>query len=163
MDNKADILIFPILFNANHAIELYLKSITWTLNILLNKDTKIEGQHDINQIFKVVCSKVHEFEKDKERENEFNKLTINLKEYLDELFNKIKDKSSRRPQNNIDFSRYPFTQKYVNHFYIDEIDNVVIDLENFIERFKEIGENLNCIADYYLYDVLEASLENNME
>lgn len=32
---RADIVIFPILFNANHAIELYLKAITWTLNVLL--------------------------------------------------------------------------------------------------------------------------------
>ena len=49
---KADIIIFPILFNANHAIELYLKAITWTLNILLDKPMKIEGQHNIKQILK---------------------------------------------------------------------------------------------------------------
>lgn len=39
---KADILVFPILFNANHGIEVYLKSICWCLNQLLqkNKDLK---------------------------------------------------------------------------------------------------------------------------
>ncbi len=31
-DKRADILIFPILTNANHGIELYLKSLNWTLN-----------------------------------------------------------------------------------------------------------------------------------
>lgn len=56
----------------------------------------------------------------------------------------------------MDFSRYPFNTKYVNHFYIDDFDNVVIDLENFLLRFKEIGTNLNRIAEHYLYDFLEA-------
>lgn len=39
--------------------------------------------------------------------------------------------------------------------YVDEFDNVVIDLENFFLRFKEIGTNLNAIAEHYLYDFLE--------
>lgn len=46
-DKKADSLIYPIIFNANHAIELYLKATVWTLNILLDNQQKIEGQHDI--------------------------------------------------------------------------------------------------------------------
>ena len=29
-------MVFPMLFSANHAIELYLKSINWSLNMLLN-------------------------------------------------------------------------------------------------------------------------------
>ena len=35
-DKKADSLIYPIIFNANHAIESYLKATVWTLNILLD-------------------------------------------------------------------------------------------------------------------------------
>ena len=42
------------------------------------------------------------------------------------------------------------------HFYISEFDNVVVDLENFVERFKDIGKNLNLLSTYYLYDILEA-------
>ena len=61
-DKKADIIVYPMLFNANHAIELYLKAITWTLNILLNKNKIIEGQHDIHQIFQVVEARAAEFE-----------------------------------------------------------------------------------------------------
>ena len=30
------------------------------------------------------------------------------------------------------------------------------DLENFVERFKDIGKNLNLLSTYYLYDILEA-------
>lgn len=36
VDKKADIVVFPMLFSANHAIELYPKSINWSLNMLLN-------------------------------------------------------------------------------------------------------------------------------
>ncbi len=56
----------------------------------------------------------------------------------------------------MDFSRYPFDQKYMPHFYITEFENVVVDLENFVHRFKEIGENLRLISIYYLFDILEA-------
>ncbi|MBV4438758.1 hypothetical protein [Clostridium tyrobutyricum] len=155
-NKNADIVVFPILFNANHAIELYLKAITWTLNIILDKHEKIEGNHDIKQIFNVVCSRVNEFEKSKEKKEQFKKLTINLKDYLNELYIKIEDKSNGKYKDNMDFSRYPFNTKYVNHFYIDQFDNVVIDLENFLLRFTEIGTNLNTIAEHYLYDFLEA-------
>ncbi|MBD7910039.1 hypothetical protein [Clostridium cibarium] len=154
-NRNADIVIFPILFNANHAVELYLKAITWTLNVILNKEEKIEGSHDIKQIFNVVCSKVNEFETNKERREQFKKLTINLKEYLNELYMKIEDKASGKHKNNMDFSRYPFSTKYINHFYIDNFNNVVIDLENFLLRFNEIGTNLRRIAEHYLYDFLE--------
>src|SRR5690625_1040840 len=57
-DKKADIIIYPILFSANHSIELYLKAITWTLNSILNNEKKIEGKHNIKQIISVVKSKV---------------------------------------------------------------------------------------------------------
>ena len=43
MDKKADIVVFPILFSANHAIELYLKSINWSLNMLLNEKESFCG------------------------------------------------------------------------------------------------------------------------
>jgi hypothetical protein len=130
-DKKADIIIFPIIFNANHAIELYLKAITWALNILLEKDGRIEGKHDIKQIFYVVRSRVNELEKNPEDKKQFDNLTINLREYIEELFKKIENESKWKYKDNMDFSKYPLNEKYVNHFYIDEFDNVVIDLENF--------------------------------
>jgi hypothetical protein len=155
-DKKADIIIFPIIFNANHAIELYLKAIIWTLNILLEKNGKIEGKHDIKQMYCVVCSRVNEFEKDLEDKKYFKNLTINLREYIEELFDKIENQIDGKYKDNMDFSRYPLNEKYVNHFYIDEFDNVEIDIENFINRFKEIGDNLYNISTHFLYDYLEA-------
>jgi hypothetical protein len=155
-DNKgkrADIFIYPILFNANHAIELYLKAITWTLNIVLNKPSKIEGQHDIRQIFQTVRARVDEFETDKKQRINFRNLVKNLELYIEELFGKIQ--TSNNHKDNMDFSRYPFDQKYTPHFYINDFDNVVVDLENFYERFTEIGNSLKSISRYYLYDILD--------
>lgn len=154
-NKRADIIIFPILFNANHAIELYLKAIAWTLNALLKKQYKTEQGHNIKQIFNTVKSRVYEFETDKERRLQFKKLTQNLSHYIDELMEKISDKESKKNQNNMDFSRYPFDSKYITHFYIDTYTNVTVDLENLVKRLTEIGSNLKSIAEHYLYDFLQ--------
>ncbi len=155
-DKKADSFIYPIIFNANHAIELYLKATVWTLNILLDNQQKIEGQHDIQQILQTVIKRVQEFETDKEKRKQFNNMINGTKFYVDELFEKIAVQNGKRKKDNMDFSRYPFEQKYMPHFYITEFENVVVDLENFVQRFKEIGENLRLISTYYLFDILEA-------
>ena len=76
--------------------------------------------------------------------------------YVDELFAKITAQDGKRKKDKMDFSRYPFDQQYMPHFYVTELDNVVVDLENFVIRFKEMGDNLHLIATYYLFDVLEA-------
>lgn len=155
-DKKADIIIYPILFNVNHAIELYLKAILWTLNSILNNGIKVEGSHNIKQILTVVISRVEQYESEKERKTHFKKLIANLKEYINELFAKIENDVDGKKKDNMDFSRYPFDKKYEPHFYIDTFDNVVVDLENFIERFREIGQNLRQISLHYLYDILNA-------
>lgn len=155
-DKKADIIIYSILFNANHSIELYLKAIMWILNRIIGNDKRVEGKHNIKQILNVVQSRVNEFEIDKDRKKQFIKLTNNLKAYIDELFAKPEKEVKGKEKDNMDFSRYPFDKTYESHFYIDTFDNVVVDLENFIERFKEIRQNLRQIAMHYLYDILDA-------
>lgn len=154
-DKKADIVIFPILTNANHAIELYLKATMWTLNLLLKNNYRLEKHHNISQLFSVVCSRVNEFEKEIEKRREFKKQTENIKDYIIELKAKITPKEMKSNNDNMDFSRYPFTNDNVPHFYITDFDNVVVDLENFLLRFKDIGDTLKRISEYYLYDYLE--------
>ncbi|MGG0835679.1 hypothetical protein ABE057_00690 [Bacillus paralicheniformis] len=153
-NKKADIIIFPILFNTNHGIELYLKAITWSLNILMKSEYKIEGNHDIKQILSTVKSKVRKFEKEKEKKQQFLKLIENLDAYLKELNEKI-EKADLKKNDKMDFSRYPLTKEYIPHFYIGTFKNVVVDLENFISRMKEISKNLNLISCYYLYKFIE--------
>lgn len=50
-DKKADILIFPMLFSVNQAIELYVKSICWSVNILLGYKSSYKENHDIRGIW----------------------------------------------------------------------------------------------------------------
>ena len=152
-DKKADVVIFPIIFSANHAIELYLKEILWCQYILLDHNQKIEGGHNIRYLYTSVSNRMDDvFAKYPglvETKKEYNKLTKNLKKYIQELYDKLMltDKKGN-PMANMDFSRYPFSKDYQYHFYVKQTDNVVIDLENFIERFTEISDNLDSIAGW---------------
>jgi len=149
-DKSADILIFPILTNANHGIELYLKGIMWALNKIMKSEMKIEGGHNIKQIFETVSAKV-ELYKGGISLKDFKKGTSELRLYIDELFNKI---DATHQKDKMDFSRYPFNNKYENHFYVDIVGNVEVDLENFVTRFESIKQTLENIADFLIYQEL---------
>ena len=149
-DKKADIVVFPMLFSANHAIELYLKAINWSLYILLGVNEFYCGGHDIRQIWNTVKKRVSSFETDRDQKKQFKELTKELEEYIAELYDKIdKDHNANAKMKNMDFSRYPFNSDDEYHFYIENYENEVVDLEEFVTVFKTIGHNLNCIADYY--------------
>jgi hypothetical protein len=150
-DKKADNLIFPILHNANHGIELYLKSMVWTLNKLIGSEYKIEGNHNIEQIFSTVKAKIKTY-KDKEWMKHSDEQNKGLQEYISELFNLI---SGYGKGDNMDFSRYPITDKYENHFYIDRLDNVEIDIEKLKIRLTNIKESLDERASYFFYQELK--------
>tara|TARA_R100000353_G_C6503334_1_gene194709 strand:- start:61 stop:681 length:621 start_codon:yes stop_codon:yes gene_type:complete len=149
-DKKADMLIFPILNNANHGIELYLKSLIWTLNKLMNSEYKIEGRHNIKQMLQTVKSKIKSY-KGKDWEANFIEINKDLVAYIDELFDLITNEDGR---DNMDFSRYPITEKYENHFYVNRLGNVEIDLENFVLRFEKILEGLDERFSYFFYEEL---------
>lgn len=151
-DKKADILIFPILTNANHSIELYLKGMLWTLNELISNGSKVEGNHNLEQIYTTVRARVREYAaKGNIVLSDFDKSMEPLKHYIDELFQKI-EATSKDPK--IDFSRYPFSKNYENHFYIEAIGNVEIDLENFIKRFEIIHTELENISSWLYHHEL---------
>jgi hypothetical protein len=57
-DKRADIFIFPILHNFNHGIELYLKGLVWTLNLLLKNNRGREGKHAIRQLYEILVAKI---------------------------------------------------------------------------------------------------------
>jgi len=149
-DKQADILIFPIFSNANHGIELYLKAITWILNKLADSDLRIEGKHNINQIFRMARAKIRKYNGQLSF-TEFENATQNLQFYLQELAETI---NATPKSDKMDFSRYPFTNDYQNHFYVGRLGNVEIDLENFISRFEIIKENLENISDFLYWQEL---------
>jgi hypothetical protein len=147
-DKAADILIFPILTNANHGIELYLKALTWMLNKKMGEEIRIEGAHNIRQIYATVRSKIKKYGGGINIKD-FDLETEGLHKYIEELFEKTQ---ATAKQDKMDFSRYPFDNKYENHFYVDQIGNVEIDLENFVERFTAIHKSLKKLSDF-LYHI----------
>jgi hypothetical protein len=154
---QADIIVFPMVTSANHGIELYLKGYLWTLNFLLNRERKIEGRHDIKQILQTVKTRIRDY-KGAAYLKYFKKQVVELDNYISELYKKI----NSTPQNDkLDFSRYPFDKKYENHFCVETLGNVEIDLENFIDRFSIIKQKLGSFSETLYYDDLQPRLNNN--
>lgn len=149
-DKKADVIIFPILFSINHAIELYLKTISWSLALLQNRARECKNCHDIKQIWENVSKQVNEFELDKERKKQFKELTKELKSYINELYDHIdKEHNANKKMRNMDFSRYPLNSNDDYHFYITSYGNAVVNLEAVANTFSIIGSNLSNIASDY--------------
>lgn len=158
VDKKADKLIFPILFNINHGIEVYLKAISWSLNTLNNKNTKdyFRKSHQLNSLLNDVKSLVNEFEYDTDKLQTFENMILPLENYINELYSLETIKNNGKKQSDITFPRYPLTFDDSPQFYINEYNNVVVDLENFLIVFNEIHKSLDRIASHYLYDFEEA-------
>lgn len=155
-DKKADNLIFPILFNINHGIEVYLKAIAWQLNILENNKESFIPNHQLKELLENVKALVYSFESGTEKIDRFDEMIEPLDNYISELYSKIeKVKPNGNVIYSIDFSRYTLDNKMEPQFYINELDNVMVDLEYFLEVFTDIRSSLDSIAKHYLYDFEE--------
>lgn len=156
-DKTADILIFPMFFSLNQGIELYLKSICLSLNILLNYKSKYGKNHDIRNIWFLVKNKINEFGFNEERpEDSFNKMVKNIEPYLNELANYLKKDNINDYHHNIDFGRYPVNNRDEYHFFVNQFDNVTVDLEVLKKFATQINGDLKCLADYYYGLVVES-------
>jgi len=151
--SKADAVIFPILFNVNHGIELYLKAINWSLNILMGTDYKIEGKHDIRALYTMVKRKIDRYEETKETRKTFLEMTKSLDEYINKLYSLMRTGNAK--VETLDFSRYPFDRDKNNHFYVETFDNITVDLEHFQIIFSEISKSLFNISTHYLYRIYD--------
>lgn len=149
-DKKADAIIFPMIFSVNHAIELYEKSICWSLNILLGYKATFKENHDIRGIWLTTKQKIKKFGFGIGHEEiEFTHMIENLEAYLEELSITIMKDDINNAYHNIDFSRYPLNNHNEYHFYLKKYDNVVVDLENFIVVFRDINNCLSRLAGFY--------------
>lgn len=164
-DKKGDALIFPILFNANHSIEVYLKAIAWALNNLLESDKTFKENHQLKALTDDVKRLGNELEKVHNKKGELiePKSFDTLDEYLTEIYEKIersiyKDDGTIKKIYDITFSRYPLGRELAPQFYITTFDNVTIDLENFLDVFTEIIKQLDGKLTHY-----EALLEGLAE
>ena len=151
---RADVLIFPILNNANHGIELYLKGIISVINEIKRDVFEIEKGHNIKQLFEIAKSKIKE-NNGKFSLKQFNKETKELSSYIKELFEKFEPDLGKEQ---MDFSRYPFTKKLLDHFYAEDMEGLkpstTVDIENFIHRFTIIHNKLDAISNFLYYEEL---------
>ncbi|WP_029503465.1 hypothetical protein [Lachnoclostridium phytofermentans] len=158
LGHKADIWIFPIMFNVVHGIEVYLKGFNSQYRILakLQRDeyqaTKIEGKHDIRQLCQVAISLV----KDNNDKDLLVELTF-IKRFIDILYANTDDMT---------FARYPVTSKGEQHFYVKEKDNVTIDLDVFrqwVIRVFHILDSCTGFIDFQVDQILEWKYEMQQE
>lgn len=177
-DHKADELIFPIVFNFNHAIEIYLKATSWILKKLLHRSEKepFKSTHDLNKLLASYKHLIHDFE----GHNVDGKL-IATTNYISELYKVIEiPKTNRSGQieydkngnevsiQDITFARYALTNDLQPQFYITKNENITLDMVNLDLIMKSIFEELRGFA-YHYEALLEARMEmeqearNNME
>lgn len=152
-DKKADALIMPILYSIDQSIELYIKAIIRLLEELSGGPISNYKHHDIAMLKNTLVGKI------REKQTTTKGLEKHLKpvsDFIDELYSKIKCTGENgKDVIKIDFARYPFDTEGNPHFYIEEPENVVIDVENLSSKFEEIR---NCLESLYL--TYEAEKEN---
>lgn len=141
VDSKADSLIFPIMFNANHSIEVYLKALSWTYNILLGTTDKFALTHNLNRLLsEAIRLGLQITELSSSEKNDFRQYHEVLTAYVNDLSNKTAD---------ITFTRYTITRSSEQHFYVEDLENVVIDMENITEVYKEIFHYLDTLKYFF--------------
>lgn len=139
-DKKADIWIFPILFNILHGIELFLKSINSDLNIVLEQDGNIEGGHRIKQLCDVANKRLLDVKQKVEIEGieEMRTALKVVKNFVGIIYEKTEDMA---------FARYPINSTKQPMFYVSTQENVVIDLEKLREQVVYVACMLQFISD----------------
>lgn len=143
IDSKADGLIFPILYNLNHAIELKLKALIGILNQSIDVNNIPKHTHNIKQLYH------NSFELIKT-----TKFNISIKSFQENtkiLSNYINDISENEM---ISFTRYPLSNKAEKAHYILSKENIIIDIKHLHETATKIKNELNEIVDYNLFLIL---------
>lgn len=129
-DKKADIWIFPIMFNFVHGIEIYLKAFNslFPMYLRLNEhgeygESKIEGNHDILQLCNTALAKIKN-----SKEKEFLRDFEFVKKFIEILYDNTNDMS---------FTRYSISKNKERHFYVSD-KNITIDLPTFFKWTAKI-------------------------
>lgn len=147
-DKKADLWIFPIMFDIIHGIEVYLKAINAALSVVLKKPRGIsEGGHDLKALCRTALNLIIEY-----KTSNINTTTnqmfqgINVVDkFIDNIYEKTDDMT---------FARYPLAKNKQSHFYIATFENEVIDLEILAEQIVYVYKLLD-----FIYEMPELDLE----
>jgi hypothetical protein len=146
-DKIGDELIFPILTNLNHGIELYFKALIWTLNSIQSNGDNFPKTHNLYDLMLHSLKGIEALD-GKEVLEEFTQTSITLLDYIKEINETIKTDSK---SDNLDFSRYPLNRKLESHFYLNTYQNVEIDMPNLLEIINKIEIILDDRVNYFYY------------
>lgn len=151
-DKKADSWIFPIMFNIVHGIEIYLKAINVILNIVLNEQNQvIQGGHDIKQLCQTSKSLILKY-KNRNKNETTDQMWTAIK-FIENFIENIYEKTNDRT-----FARYPMDKNKNGHFYIQTLDNSVIDMELLEKQMVIVYKMLE-----FIYQTPELEQELNLE
>ncbi|SHJ23541.1 hypothetical protein SAMN05444401_2581 [Clostridium amylolyticum] len=143
----ADVVIYPILFNTIHGIELYLKAIYMKLAYILKKEQQYAGGHNIKGLLGMVSNLVKELKNNKEQFKQYKNIIKDVEQFIDEVYLKT-DK--------MDFARYSVdNKKKENYFYIDNIENEIVNLPVLLDKINKMHEALEQLLSHFLYDYEE--------
>lgn len=151
-DKKADSWIFPIMFNIVHGIEIYLKAINVILNIVLNEQNQvIQGGHDIKQLCQTSKSLILKYKNRNKNETTDQMWTAIkvIENFIENIYKKTNDMT---------FARYPMDKNKNGHFYIQTLDNSVIDMELLEKQMVIVYKMLE-----FIYQTPELEQELNLE
>lgn len=151
-DKKADSWIFPIMFNIVHGIEIYLKAINVILNIVLQEPNQtIAGGHDIKQLCQISKSLILKY-KNANKNDTTDQMWTAIKvitNFIDNIYEKTNDMT---------FARYPMDKNKNGHFYIQTLENSVIDMELLEKQVVIVYKMLE-----FIYEMPEIEQELNIE
>lgn len=151
-DKKADSWIFPILFNVIHGTELYLKAINYVLSAILGKKRGItEGGHDLKTLCGTARNLIIEYKnlhKDNTTEQMFTAIKV-VERFIDNIYAKTDDMT---------FARYPMDKDKNGHFYIQNLENEVVDLILLCDQISVTYHMLE-----YIYDMPVLEMEMDAE
>lgn len=156
----ADTLIFPVLFNIWHGIELWLKCSITALNCITNTENKTINNHDIYKLFDVLKENLLELKLNQIAETALNEIELLIKEF-------------KRVNAHFDFARYSFDTKgnfqfynapfgddkqWQNNLFTDSkeiVPNTCVKLDSLFYILLDITENFEYLIEY-LRSVLTA-------
>ena len=151
-DKKADLWIFPIMFNIVQGIEVYLKAINATLSVVLKKNRGVsEGGHDLKALCGTARNLIIEYKtmnKNTTTSQMFEGIKV-VEKFISNIYEKTDDMT---------FARYPLAKNKQCHFYIETFENEVVDLELLKEQIVYVYKMLD-----FIYEIPELDLEIQAE
>ena len=141
-DRKGDSVIFPILFNIEQGIELYLKGFIYLIR-----------ENGATVDFKISTHNIKELSENFQRviSSWSSNYTIACRDfnYVDKLIDLLFEKTT-----DCTYARFPFNNSGNGHFYVNSDKNIIIDMKILLEWAKSV---------FYILDRNFYNLEGQME